>query len=146
MAYSTLVNLKSYMPEHMIVQLTDDYNTNTIEQEIIDDAINQADVLIDVYLRGRYPAAIDEADVPAFIQDISTKLTAYNLYRRKLSLTMPDAIMNDYKTCMSILKDIQSGKMTPFEVVNEPTVVKSNKTSTSRTYNTTVLNSYNTIH
>jgi len=134
------------MPEHMIVQLTDDYNTNTIEQEIIDDAINQADVLIDVYLRGRYPAAIDEADVPAFIQDISTKLTAYNLYRRKLSLTMPDAIMNDYKTCMSILKDIQSGKMTPFEVVNEPTVVKSNKTSTSRTYNTTVLNSYNTIH
>ena len=134
------------MPEHMIIQLTDDYDTNTIEQEIVDDAINQADVLIDVYLRGRYPAAIDEANVPAFIQDISTKLTAYNLYRRKLSLTMPDPIMNDYKTCMSILKDIQSGKLTPFESVSEPAVVVSNKTASSRTYNSAVWGTYNSIH
>ena len=133
------------MPEHIIVQLTDDYNTNSICDEIVNDAISQADTLIDAYLRGRYPDEMT-SDIPGFIADISTKLTAYNLYRRKLTLTMPDAILNDYKTCMSMLKDIQSGKITPWPATQEPSVIVSNCTSSTKTYNSTVWGTYNSIH
>lgn len=146
MAYTTLENLKKYLPEHIIVQLTDDHNTNTIETEITDDAISQAQVLIDTYMRGRYPYEMDDDNVPDFIQDIATKIACYNLYRRKLSLTMPDQIMQDYKDSLKMLKDIQSGKLTPWPAVKEPTVIRSNKTSSSRTYNSTVMSAYHQIY
>lgn len=144
--YCTLIDIKKYVPEHVVVQLTDDYGTNSIETEITDDAIDQAGNLIDTYMRGRYEAEMAEADVPAFINDMAVKISVYNLYRRKLSLTMPDAIYTDYKNCLQMLKDIQAGKLTPFPSTSEPTVIRSNKTSSSRTYSSTVWNSYNSIH
>ena len=142
MAYSTLVNLKCYIPADIIRQLTDDNNVGTIITETVDDAINQADNLIDAYLRSRYPADMLDADVPEFISDISTKLTAYNLYRRKLQTTLPEAILNDYKTSISLLKDIQSGKITPFSAGHEPAVVVSNVTSATKEYSKTTWATY----
>lgn len=146
MAYTTLVELKKFLPEHIIVDLTDDYNTNTIEGEITDEAIAQAQTTIDTYMRGRYPNEISDADVPDFIQDMATKIAVYNLYRRKLDLTMPDTINDDYKDTLKMLRDIQSGKLTPFPAADEPVIIVSNKTSDSRTYSSSVLDSYNTIH
>ena len=146
-AYCSLTDLKKFIPEHVIVQLTDDYNTNTIETEITDDAINQAGNTIDVYMRGRYPADMDDdTPIPAFINDLAVKLACYNLYRRKLSLTMPDSINDCYKEAIQTLKDIQAGKVSPFPATQEPTIIASNKTSASRTYNATVWGSYNSIH
>jgi phage gp36-like protein len=136
MSYTSLVELKKYMPSETILQLTDDANVGSICDEIVDEAISQAQVMIDGYLKGRYPDDIADADVPALIQDIATKLAAYNLYRRKLATTLPEALSTDYKYAISVLKDIQSGKITPFPVADEPVVIKSNKTSDSKYYNT----------
>jgi phage gp36-like protein len=136
MSYTSLVELKKYMPSETILQLTDDANVGSIEEEIVDEAISQAQVMIDGYLKGRYPDDIADADVPALIQDIATKIAAYNLYRRKLATTLPEALSTDYKYAISVLKDIQSGKITPFPVADEPVVIKSNKTSDSKYYNT----------
>jgi phage gp36-like protein len=52
------------------------------------DLINKSDAMIDSFMRGRYPVDLEFSDVPDIISDISTKLTAYKLYGRKLILTL----------------------------------------------------------
>lgn len=142
MAYTSLAELKKYMPATQIEQLTDDHGTGSIVTEIVDEAIAQAQKLIDAHLKGRYPDDIADVDVPALIQDIATKLTAYNLYRRKLFETLPESISKDYKYCIKTLEKIQAGKLTPFPEADEPTVIKTNKTSASRIYDSTLWATY----
>jgi len=143
MAYSTLLDLKKYMVAETIMQLTDDSNTGEIDTLVVDDAIFQADTMIDSFLRGRYPVEITVAgDIPAMISDISTKLSAYNLYRRKLQLTLPEALSKDYKYCIDMLKEIQSGKISPFPTISEPTIIITNKTAEDKQYSPTLWGTY----
>lgn len=142
MAYTTLINLKKYMPAEQIEQLTDDHGTGSIIQEIVDDVISSAQEEIDGYLKGRYPDDIEDADLPPMIVDIATKLAAYNLFARKLSATLPPTIEKKYNNSISQLRLIQSGKLTPFPEADEPTVIKSNKTSDDKVYNSALWDSY----
>jgi phage gp36-like protein len=140
--YSTISDLKKYMEPEIIRQLTDDNNTGEIDTKIVYDCINQADNLIDSFLRGRYPADMDFADVPGLISDISTKLAAYNLYRRKMQLTLPETISKDYKFCVDMLRDIQSGKVSPFPILSEPTIILTNKKAADKQYSPTLWGTY----
>ena len=141
MAYSSLEDLKTYMPERDLVQLTDQDGVNEIDAEIVDDAILRADNMIDTYLRGRYPAPIT-GTVPQEIKDISTKLAAYNLYRKNMQTTLPDPVKMERSDAMSMLKDIQSGKLTPFPSTDEPSIIVSNKDADDKIYTSTVWDTY----
>jgi phage gp36-like protein len=125
MAYSTVTDLKNYLPESVLLQLTDDSNTDDIDSEKIDDCIRRADDLIDGYMRGRYTVPIT-GTVPVLIKDISTKLAVYFLHKRSLMLTLPDPIKDDYDYCMQQLSNIQKGRLSPFDVQTNPVWVVSN--------------------
>jgi phage gp36-like protein len=142
MAYTNITNLRKYMPPETIRQLTDDSGSGVIDTDIVDEMIDQAQKFIDGFLQGRYPADMDDADVPAMITDICTKLTAYNLYRRKLQLTLPETISKDYSLCVKTLNKIQEGKISPFPTANEPAVIVGNKVATDRDYTSTVWDTY----
>jgi len=142
MAYTTLANLKKHIPAKQIEQLTDDHGTGSIVQEVVDDSIATAQEEIDGYMKGRYPDDIEDSDLPPMIIDIATKLSAYNLYARKLNATMPAAIEMKYKNAIKQLEKIQAGKISPFPEADEPTVIKSNKTATDRTYTSDVWATY----
>ena len=120
MAYSTLLDMKKSLPEIKIIELTDDYHNNEIDEKIVADAIDQADNTIDGYLRGRYPADIPEVDVPELISDISTKLAIYNLFARKVYIDLPESILNNYKWAIKQLEKIQDGTISPFPSTDEP--------------------------
>jgi len=120
MAYSTLLDIKKSLPEEKIIELTDDYHNGEIDTKIVDDAIDQADNTIDGYLRGRYPADMDDADVPELISDISTKIAIYNLFRRKVYIDLPESVVLDYKWALKMLEKVQDGTITPFPSANEP--------------------------
>lgn len=142
MAYTDGENLKRYMPYQVIEQLTDDDLIGEINSDIVDDAIEMAEQFIDGFLKGRYPDDIDDDDVPELITDIATKLTSYNLYRRKLITTLPESIKMDYKFCITQLKAIQTGKISPFPATDEPVIFRTNKTSTDRVYTSDVWSTY----
>ena len=125
MPYSTFVDLKNYLPESVLLQLTDDNNTDDIDQTKTEDCIRQADDLIDGYLRGRYTVPIT-GTVPVLIEDISTKLAVYFLFKRSLILTLPGPIKDDYDYCMTQLNNIQKGRLSPFDVPENPTWVVTN--------------------
>ena len=130
------------MPPEIIRQLTDDSGSGVIDEAIVDELIDMAQKFIDGFLQGRYPADMDDEDVPAMITDICTKVTAYNLYRRKLQLTLPETIVEDYKFAVKQLTKIQEGKISPFVTASEPAVVVTNKTSLTRDYTSTVWDTY----
>lgn len=142
MAYTTLANLKGYMPVRHIQQLTDDHKTGEIDTEVVGAEIARSQTTIDGYTRGRYPADMDDADVPDMITEIATALTALGLYRRRLSLTMPESLSKDIKIKMDLLKNIQKGSVSPFEEADEPAVIVGNKSATDRTYTDTVWSGY----
>jgi len=142
MAYSTLKDLKLYMSEDIIIQLSDDRETGDLDVLVVDDCIERADTFIDGFLNGRYPSSIPEGEVPNQISDISTKLTAYNLYRRRMQTVLPEAISKDYKLVIKMLGKIQDGSISPFPSTVEPQVIITNKTAASRDYTARVWDKY----
>jgi len=142
MGYCSLTDLKKYMPANIIEQLTDDDGIGEINEEVVNNAISQAQVTIDGFCRGRYPAEMSDSDVPDMINDICTKLTAYILYQRRLITTLPETIKDGYKYSISTLKQIQSGAISPWPVASNPVVFKSDKTSSDRIFSRTVWDSY----
>jgi len=126
MAYSTVTDLKNYLPAARLLQLTDDSDTDDIDLEKITDCIRRADDLIDGYCRGRFTVPI-VGTIPVLIQDLSTKLAIYFLFKRALIETMPSAITDDYAYCMEQLTAIQKGRLSPFEVSSNPGWFKGSK-------------------
>ena len=123
--YCTLLDLKNYISQDILLQVTDDSDTDQIDQEKVDFCIKQASDLIDGYMRGRYPTPL--VTVPDMITDVAVKLTMYFLYKRSLMVTLPDPIKNDYDFAVMILRDIQKGRVSPFEVSQNPVWFGSNK-------------------
>jgi phage gp36-like protein len=128
MAYSTVEDLKNYLPASQLVEMTDDSDTGEIGLEKLNDVIRRADDLIDSFLRGRYPLPL--TTIPSFIHDISTKLASYFLFKRALILTLPEPVKEDYENCLDILMKIQKGQVSPFEKGQEPTFFLSNRVAT----------------
>jgi phage gp36-like protein len=130
MAYCDVVDLKNYLPEATIIQLTDDSDTGDIDFDKTTDAIRRADDFVDAHLMGRYTLPL--TTVPYYIRDLSTKLAIYFLYKRSLLVTLPDPIKEDYDYCISVLQQIQKGKINPFQATQEPVFFKGNKTESDR--------------
>lgn len=109
MAYTTITNLKNYLPEEEIIKLTDDHQTGDIDMEKVNFAITQAGDIIDMYCQGRYPTPL--IPVTPIVSDMCTKLAVYFLYKRSLALTLPEVIKIDYKEAMAHLQMVQRGEV-----------------------------------
>lgn len=142
--YCSLTDLKKYMPSKVIERLSDDEGVGEIQTEVVDEAISKAQTTIDGFVRGRYPDEMADVNVPDMINDICVKLAAYNLYARTLITTLPDTISKDYQYCIMMLKQIQSGKISPWAVADNPVIFKSNKDSDDKIYTSTVWETYPT--
>jgi Mu-like prophage protein gp36 len=129
------------MPRDVIQQLTDDSDTDEIDQDKVNFCIKQASDLIDGYCRGRFPVPI--VTVPDMITDVAVKLTVYFLYKRSLMVTLPDPIKDDYDFAIMILKDIQRGRVSPFESVQNPVWFGSNKVKGSVSVMSNATNNWN---
>ena len=117
-AYTDLTTLKNYLPAETIQQLTDDNNVDQIDVEKVNYAIKQASDYIDMHCSGRY--ALPLTPITDSLRDICTKLTAYYLYRRTLSLTLPETIKVDYREACNSLQAIQQGRINLMPEVQNP--------------------------
>ena len=117
MSYTTFTNLKKVLPENTLVQLTDDEDIGTVDSGRVDEAIAQADGVIDVYIGGRYSVPL--ATVPAVIRQCSDYIAVYVLYKRRVE-EIPETRRTSYKDAIRTLEQIRDGKM-PLPVVAEAT-------------------------
>lgn len=105
MAYCTLQQLKDRYSETLLIQLSDraDVATGTVDAALFARAIDDADALIDGYLKVRY--ALPLAHVPVLVTDLSLRISIYTAHAQVAA----EKIRDDYREAMKILRDIASG-------------------------------------
>lgn len=134
--YSTLDDIRRLIPNAIIIQLTDDENTLTVNQVRVNEAIAQADSVINSYCATRHTVPFT-APVPAIIKAMSVDIAVYNLYSRRVE-EIPETRSERYKNAIRLLEGIAKGTITlgvaPAPVALREGGVKTNKTKKDRTF------------
>jgi phage gp36-like protein len=93
--------------QQRLVELTDNQsNLNAVDQAVLDRASVKAQVKIDGRLRGKYPVPFAQGSVPADITAIHEDLKLYYLFKYSDALTIPSAVVDDYKQALADLEDL----------------------------------------
>jgi len=92
-----------------LIQLTDLENANEVNQELLLDAVAEADSWINSYLEPRYVVPI--ATPPEVIRRVSAQLTVYILKQRREALT--DADQTRFEDIITWLQGVRRGEISP---------------------------------
>lgn len=103
MSYALLDDLNDRFGEREIVQLADRDGDGEPDEDVISDALADADALIDSYLEKRYTLPLDP--VPATMLRVACVLARYFLYKDAPS----DKVRTDYEDAIAWLKDVAKG-------------------------------------
>lgn len=89
MPYATHQNMIDRFGIDEVVQLTDRANTGSLDPQVLDQALLDADDTIDGYLSGRY--TLPFASVPSVLVRLACDIARYLLYRDQASDRVKDA-------------------------------------------------------
>ena len=116
MRYCSLPDLQLAIPPQTLVWLSnDDESATAMNAAVVEEAVRQAEELVDAHLRGRYNLPLGGADapVPSVIKDMTVNLARHWLYaRRPEGSELPDAVTRTYKSSLQMLEAIRDGKLT----------------------------------
>ncbi len=82
MSYSQLSDIQNLVPNDILIQLTDDANTGSVNAAIVTDCITEADNFIDSWIGSRYQLPL-ASPIPPMITYISVAIAVHRLYGRK---------------------------------------------------------------
>lgn len=111
MRYCTVADLELVISAQVLRQLSnDDPQATEINESVVEEAINQAEEIVDGFLRGRYQLPL--ATVPTLVKQYTAYLARHWLYaRRPEGNDLPDAITRTYKDTVKGLETIRDGKL-----------------------------------
>ena len=112
MRYCSLADLQLAIPAQTLIWLSDDNaEAAGINLPVVEEAVRQAEELVDAHLRGRYVLPLDP--VPTVVKDMTVNLARHWLYaRRPEGSELPDAVTRTYKSALQMLETIRDGKLT----------------------------------
>lgn len=111
MRYCTRTDVSNAIPERTLIQLSnDDPAAEAPNESVIEDAVRQAEELVDGYLRGRYNLPLDP--VPTVLRDAAVYLARHWLYQRRPEGMVPDAVKDSRKDTIKLLESIRDGVVT----------------------------------
>lgn len=111
MRYCTRDDIGRAIPELTLVQLSnDDPAAEQPNDNVIEDAVRQAEELVDGYLRGRYDLPLNP--VPTVLRDAVVYLARHWLYQRRPEGALPDAVKDSRKDTIRLLESIRDGVVT----------------------------------
>ncbi|NLT52103.1 MAG: DUF1320 domain-containing protein [Ignavibacteria bacterium] len=106
MAYCNLNDIKSRIPEKVLINITqDDKAIEEINEERVNAAILDADALFDSKIGTRYEVPLET--VPDRIKRISIDLAVYFMYKARFDTKMPETVKLSYDDAISYLNDIR---------------------------------------
>jgi phage gp36-like protein len=108
MPYSTVTDLLSRVNEATLVQLTDTANTGAVDAALAQNAIADADALINSLIAPVYQVPL--ASVPRVITDHSASIAVYKLH---LFRSVDPGVWKDaYQNAVAFLHAVAEGKVT----------------------------------
>jgi len=143
MAYCTQTDIQYRLTAEDVEELADDTGSDpsTVISIRIDDAIAWADSIIDGYCGQKY--AVPFSTVPDRIKYLSVDIAIYRLFSRRASLELPENVVENYKSAITLLKDIAKGLFTlsdPEPASNSDKVGTTTVSTTTRTFDRDGLN------
>ena len=105
MAYCTQEQIQNQITETTLIQLTDDNEVGSVDDDKVTQAIQDADAVIDLHCRSRYTVPFTTVD--NVIQKLSMDLAIHTLYCRRQG--PPTWITKRYDAALLQLKAIQEG-------------------------------------
>lgn len=127
--------LIKYIDEQELIRLTDDQNLGAVNQQVLDEAINNAENEIDGYLIQLYDKSAFPAELPGMLIQLVVDLTIYNLYKRRFRLEMPESLVKLHEDTLQKLQRIAKGEIVlSLPKKSEAGFIKINKTSQDRLY------------
>lgn len=122
--YATVEDLVEELTEERALELTDDANTGTLADPLVQarlsDALVDASALIDSYAGGRYVVPFAPPP-PAIVSRYSTTIATYYVHLRRPNV--PDSVQLAYDHAMAWLKDVSKGAVTIGDTEEPPVVV-----------------------
>ncbi len=107
MPYCTQSDILRKLDEARLVQLTDDEGLGQVNAGRVEQAIADADALIDGYVGSRH--AVPLSPVPAIIKTYSVAIAVYFLYGRRDRV--PESRAQDYQDAVRFLELVAAGKV-----------------------------------
>lgn len=107
MAYCTQADILEQLDSDILIELTDDAGTGTVDTDVVTRAIDDADSVIDGYAGSRYSVPFET--VPTLIRKISVDLSICNLFSRRRG--SPEWIETRCKDGIAMLRDVSAGKV-----------------------------------
>ena len=96
------------VPEDVLIRLTDDESTGSINAARVDDAISSAQAVVDASLSKQYPAPL--TDPPQLVMKLTADIALYNLYLRQA--TVPAEVKDSYMRALETLGRLADGTIT----------------------------------
>jgi phage gp36-like protein len=90
-----------------LIQLTDRTGADAVNADIVDEAIADADALIDSYLEKRYRDRMPFDPVPTVLERVACVIARYNLYTNH----KPDEVQKPYDEVLKFLEHVAVGKV-----------------------------------
>jgi len=117
--YVSQVDMILRFGEQELIELTDraDPPADVIDQTVLDMAINDANGLIDTYIKNRYPLALDTAPRP--LKRVAADIARYYLHDDHPT----EQVEKAYEAALAYLKDVSAGRVSlgPAESGIQPT-------------------------
>ena len=111
MAYSTVAEMIKLLPENMLITLSsDEAGATEVDQVNIDEAIDEADRVIDSYINA--VTTLPLTTVPPLVTNLSTKMAIWNLHLRKYFNN--EQWRREYEDCLKLLLQINQNKLSIF--------------------------------
>jgi phage gp36-like protein len=88
-----------------LVQLTDDTNSGSTNDQVITDVLTEASGLIDSYCRNRYTVPLQQSDQ---VKGLCLTIAEYLLYLRRKRVK--EDVRRSYEDALGFLKDVAAGK------------------------------------
>jgi len=90
------------IPEELLIRLTDDEGSGSINEARAETAISSAEALVDSALSRVYVTPLDP--VPGLVRDLTRDIAVYNRYMRAGS--MPAEVQSGYKAASDIIEKV----------------------------------------
>jgi len=108
MSYATIADLRQWIDEATLVQLTDDDDTGLVNEDVVATVLESASIEIDGYLGGRYPLPL--ATPPAILGKYCVDIAGWLLYVRR-DAGAPPHWLERYKTAIAFLNKVAAGTL-----------------------------------
>ena len=96
-----------YVPEDVLIRLTDDESSGSINAARTDDAISSAQAVVDASLSMQYDVPL--ATPPQLVIKLTADIAVYNLYLRQA--IVPAEVKDSYARAIETLQNIAKGAL-----------------------------------